>query len=78
MRVDVSGLKENEAVQLSFRLPVSGLAVDAVGLVVWGDDNRHGIRFTHVGTQSQQSIEQYITEAQGRLTGLFDRWRGGV
>ena len=62
MQVDVGGLESNEAVQLSFRLPVSGLAVDAVGVVIWGDENRHGIQFTYIGAQSQQSIQQYITE----------------
>jgi hypothetical protein len=62
MQVDVSGVKPKEAVQLSFRLPVSGLAVDAVGIVIWGAENRHGIQFTHVGTQSQQSIHQYVME----------------
>lgn len=62
MQVDVSSVKLKEAVQLSFRLPVSGLAVAAVGVVIGGDENRHGIQFTHVGAQSQQSIHRYITE----------------
>lgn len=62
MQVEVSGLKPKEAVQLSFRLPVSGLAVDAVGVVIWEDEKRHGIQFTYIGAQSQQSIQQYITE----------------
>jgi ferredoxin len=36
-----SGMQEpKEAVQLSFRLPASGVAVDAVGAVVWGDEKR--------------------------------------
>ena len=65
MLVEVSGLQTKEAVQLSFRLPVSGLAVDAVGVVIWGDENRHGIQFTYTGAQSQQSIQQYITERRG-------------
>jgi hypothetical protein len=65
MQVDVSGLKSKEAVQLSFRLPFSGLVIDAVGVVIWGDENRHGIRFTYVGAQSRQSIHQYVTERSG-------------
>ena len=59
---EVSGLNPNDAVQLSFRLPVSSVAVDAVGAVVWGDERRRGIQFTNVGSQSQQSIRQFITE----------------
>jgi len=59
---EVSGLNPNDAVQLSFRLPVSSVAVDAVGAVVWGDERRRGIQFTNVGPQSQQSIRQFITE----------------
>ena len=62
MQVDVSGLKAKEAVQLSFRLPVSGLAVDALGVVIWEDEKRHGIRFTYIGAQSQQSIHQDIAQ----------------
>jgi ferredoxin len=34
MQVEVNDLKPKEAVQLSFRLPASGVAVDAVGAVV--------------------------------------------
>jgi len=62
MQVEVSGLQPKEGVQLSFRLPASGLAIDAVGVVVWGDEKRHGIQFTYIGKQSQQSIHQYIAE----------------
>jgi c-di-GMP-binding flagellar brake protein YcgR len=65
MQVEVSGLQPKEAVQLSFRLPASGLAIDAVGVVIWGDEKRHGIRFTYIGAQSQQSIHEYITERSG-------------
>ena len=62
MQVEVSGLKPKEVVQLSFRSPTSGVAVDAVGAVIWGDARRHGIQFNYVGAQSQKSIHQYIVE----------------
>lgn len=62
MQVEMSGLKPKEVVQLSFRLPVSGIAVDAVGAVIWRDARRHGIQFTYIGAQSQQSILQFITK----------------
>jgi hypothetical protein len=66
MQVEVRDLKPKEAVQLSFRLPVSGVAVDVVGAVAWGEEKRHGIQFTYMGAQSQQSILQYIAEQMGR------------
>lgn len=62
MQVEVSGLKPNEVVQLSFRSPISGVAIDAAGTVIWGDERRHGIQFIHIGVLSQQSIHQYIVE----------------
>jgi PilZ domain len=66
MQVEVRDLKPKEAVQLSFRLPVSGVAVDVVGAVAWGEEKRHGIQFTYMGAQSQQSILQYIAEQRER------------
>jgi PilZ domain len=66
MQVEVRDLKPKEAVQLSFRLPVSGVAVDVVGAVAWGEEKRHGIQFTYMGAQSQQSILQYIAEQMER------------
>ena len=62
MQVEVSDLKVQDAVQLSFRLPVSGIAVEVVGAVVWEHAKRHGILFTYLGEQSRQSILQYTTE----------------
>ena len=62
MQVVVSGLKLRRTVQLSLRLSSSGVAVDAVGTVVWVDEKRHGIQFTNMGAQSRQSIVEYIAE----------------
>ena len=61
MLVEVSDLKPENAVQLSFRLPDSGVAIEAVGAVVWGGEKSHGIEFVNVGAQSQQSIRHYIS-----------------
>ena len=62
IQVEVSNLKPKGAIHLSFRLPVSGVAVDAVGSLVWQHNRRHGIRFTYVGAQSRLSILQYVRE----------------
>jgi hypothetical protein len=52
---------------LSFRLLGSGVAVDALGSVIWANEGRHGIQFTNVGAQSQESIRSYILELERRL-----------
>ena len=62
IQVEVSTLNPKGAIQLSFRLPVSGVAVDAVGSIVWQHNKRYGIRFTYVGAQSRRSILQYVKE----------------
>ena len=59
VQVEGGGLKEKDEVRLSFRLPLTRVAVDAIGSVVWEHDNRHGIRFTNVGQQSRKSILEY-------------------
>ena len=64
--MEVNDLKPKADVQLSFRLPVSGVAVDVVGVVAWGDEKRQGIQFTYMGAQSRQSILEYITEQMER------------
>ena len=66
MLVEVSDLKPGKAVQLSFRLPVSGVAVDAAGAIVWRGEKLHGIEFVNVGAQSQHSIRHYISEQMER------------
>jgi CheY-like chemotaxis protein len=62
MQVELTGLKPRDAVQLSFRLPVSGEAIEAAGTVVWGDEKRQGIQFTNVSTKNQKSIRQFVSE----------------
>ena len=65
MQVENSSLKPKEVVRLSLRLPVSGVAIEAVGTVLREHNKRLGIRFTDVGVESRQSISQYIKEHNG-------------
>jgi len=65
MQVENSRVKPKEVVRLSFRLSVSGVAIEAVGTVLWEHNKRLGIRFTDVGVESRQSISQYIKEHKG-------------
>jgi CheY-like chemotaxis protein len=60
MQVEVSDLHSKDKVRLSFRLPVSGVSIDATGTVVWAGENRQGIQFTVVSDAVQQSIRDYI------------------
>ena len=64
MQVEVGGLKPKDAVRLSFKLPVSGVVIDAAGVVVWGKENRQGIQFTSVSGQSQESIRRFMAEIE--------------
>ena len=64
MQVEVSGLKPKDAVRVSFKLPVSGVVIDAAGIVVWAKETRQGIQFTAVSSQSQQSIREFMSEIE--------------
>src|SRR5579864_2295531 len=62
IQLEVGGLQLKDTVRLSFRLPVSGEAIEAAGTVVWGNQERHGIQFTKVSAKNQESIRQFISE----------------
>ncbi|MGA7514073.1 MAG: response regulator [Candidatus Sulfotelmatobacter sp.] len=64
MQVEVGGLKPKDAVRLSLKLPVSGVVIDAAGIVVWAKESRQGLQVTAVSAQSQQSIRQFIAEIE--------------
>ena len=46
------------------KLPVSAVAVDGAGIVVWANEQRQGIQFTKVSPQCQESIRQFIAEVE--------------
>jgi c-di-GMP-binding flagellar brake protein YcgR len=64
MQVEVGDLKPGDSVKASFRLPQSGVAIDAVGVVVWTKEQRQGIQFTKTSAQHQQAIQKFIIEAE--------------
>jgi len=64
MQVEASNLQAKDAVRLSFRLPVSGVSIDAMGTVAWANEKRQGIQFTTLNTRAQQSIRTYIAEVE--------------
>ena len=64
MQVEASNLQPQDTVRLSFRLPVSGVSIDAMGTVAWANEKRQGIQFTTLNTAAQQSIWTYIAEVE--------------
>jgi CheY-like chemotaxis protein len=64
MQVEASGLKTKDLVEVSFQLPVSGIPLDAVGVVVWVNESRQGIQFTNVSPQNERAIRDFIVEVQ--------------
>lgn len=64
MQVEASSLRPKDTVRLSFRLPVSGVSIDAMGTVAWANEKRQGIQFTTLNTPAQQSIRTYIADVE--------------
>jgi hypothetical protein len=62
IQVELPELKRKANVRLTFRLPLSGTIVDAVGTTVWRSERRQGIKFKHIGEQSLVSIQHFIEE----------------
>jgi CheY-like chemotaxis protein len=64
IQVDIGNLKQGDMVRLSFRLPVSGVRIDAFGVVVWASETRQGIRFMKMSTQNADAIRQFIADVE--------------
>ncbi|MGA6983502.1 MAG: response regulator [Candidatus Sulfotelmatobacter sp.] len=63
MQVEAENLQPGQQVRVSFRLPSSGTAIDATGIVVWVAEKRQGIRFEQV--KNPQAIRDFISEIDG-------------
>jgi CheY-like chemotaxis protein len=64
MQVEAGGLEPKDTVRVSFQLPVSGVLLEAVGMVVWVKETRQGIQFTNVSPQIELSIREFISEVE--------------
>lgn len=64
MQIEVGDLKPKDGVRLSFQLPISGIVIDAIGIVVWVSEKRQGIQFTKIGVQSQQLIREFMAAVE--------------
>ena len=65
VQVEIGNLQQGETVKLSFRLPRSGIVIDAFGVVAWTKGQRQGIQFTKMSAQAQQAIQEFIAEVEG-------------
>ena len=64
MQIEVGNLQAGDSVRISFRLPQSGIPIEAVGVVVWTKEHRQGIQFTKTSAESQQAIQEFIVETE--------------
>jgi c-di-GMP-binding flagellar brake protein YcgR len=64
MQVEVNGLKPGESVRLSFQLPSSRTNIEASATVVWGNQDRQGMRFTQLTSQNQEYLRQFISQVE--------------
>jgi CheY-like chemotaxis protein len=60
MQVEVESLRCEDSTRLSFKLPNSGVVIDAFGMVAWAKDGRQGIRFTKITPKHMEEIQKFI------------------
>lgn len=64
MQIETTGLKPNDNVRVSFRLPTSGARIECHGVVIWQTERRQGIQFTKMNPQNAEAIHHFITEVE--------------
>jgi CheY-like chemotaxis protein len=64
MQVEAGGLEPKDTVRVSFQLPVSGVLLEAVGMVVWAKETRQGIQFANLSPKIELSIREFISEVE--------------
>lgn len=64
MQVETGNLHTRDQVKLSFRLPVSDVAIDVAGTVVWAGEKRQGIQFTEVSAQNLEAIRKFVAAVE--------------
>lgn len=64
IQVEDGNLKPGDAIRISFRLPTSGVVIDAQGTVKWGNETRQGIQFTKLTNENHEAIRQFISQVE--------------
>jgi CheY-like chemotaxis protein len=62
MQIETTQLQKKDQVRVSFSLPVSGVSIEANGVVAWAVGERRGIQFTTLSSAALQSIRKYIAD----------------
>lgn len=64
VQVETGRLSPGDKVRVSFRLPSSGVPIDAHGTVKWADETRQGIEFASLSDESALAIRQFIIQVE--------------
>jgi CheY-like chemotaxis protein len=64
IQVEAGHLTAGDKVRISFRLPTSGVTIDAHGTVVWGNETRQGIQFLKLTNEAYEAIRQFIIQVE--------------
>jgi CheY-like chemotaxis protein len=64
IQVEDGNLKPGDAIRISFRLPTSGVVIDAQGTVKWGNETRQGIQFAKLTNENHEAIRQFISQVE--------------
>ncbi|MGH9514047.1 MAG: response regulator [Terriglobales bacterium] len=63
-QVEAGNIKPGDLIRLSFRLPGSGITINAAGTVMWGHENRQGIKFTNMTEEGEQAIRDFVSQVE--------------
>jgi len=64
IQVEAGNMKPGDLVRLSFRLPTVGITVNASGTVMWGNENRQGIKFTTITDEGERAIREFVSQVE--------------
>jgi CheY-like chemotaxis protein len=64
IQVEAGYLTPGDSVRVSFRLPSSGVVIDAQGTVKWGNENRQGIQFAKLTNEADEAIRKFISQVE--------------
>ena len=64
IQVEAGHLSPGDKVRVSFRLPSSGVVIDAQGTVKWGNETRQGIEFAKLTSEAHEAIRKFISQVE--------------
>jgi CheY-like chemotaxis protein len=64
MQIEAIGLTPKDILHVSFRLPKSGVMIEAFGVVVWATESRQGVQFTKMNPQSATALREFIADVE--------------